>query len=214
MADKKITDLPDLTSADSGDYFPIVDISANVTKKVPASGLAGAIAANFASNAIVKAKLERPHFHSLFYSTGGAGGGVVITNTEVNPQFDASDSNGYGITANTGASSNMVVNRDGVYSPAFQVTMSDGSTTSTFICWLDVSTDGGSTYTRFRQYDRALSTAGWQTYSWPSMWCASGTILKLTVYNGGGNIRLAAASGSTFNQRYYQGPRFSVTEIR
>lgn len=36
---KKITDLPTLSSADSDDLVPIVDVSGNVTKKVPASGL-------------------------------------------------------------------------------------------------------------------------------------------------------------------------------
>lgn len=45
MADKKITDLPQLTVADFGDLVPIVDGSANITKKVPAEGVvpAGAI---------------------------------------------------------------------------------------------------------------------------------------------------------------------------
>lgn len=36
MADKRITDLPDLIQADSGDFIPIVDSSMNVTKKVAA----------------------------------------------------------------------------------------------------------------------------------------------------------------------------------
>lgn len=39
MADKKITDLPQLTVAEAGDLIPIVDSSANITKKVPASGI-------------------------------------------------------------------------------------------------------------------------------------------------------------------------------
>lgn len=62
MADKKITDLPDLTSADSGDYIPIVDISANITKKMPASGLVSAIP----SASIPAAKID----------FGGAGAGI------------------------------------------------------------------------------------------------------------------------------------------
>lgn len=36
MADKRVTDLPELIQADSGDYIPIVDSSMNVTKKVAA----------------------------------------------------------------------------------------------------------------------------------------------------------------------------------
>ncbi|MBB0998314.1 hypothetical protein G6024_14670 [Dietzia maris] len=36
MADKRITDLPELVQADSGDFIPIVDSSMNVTKRVAA----------------------------------------------------------------------------------------------------------------------------------------------------------------------------------
>lgn len=36
MADKKISDLPELAQADSGDFIPIVDSSMNVTKRVAA----------------------------------------------------------------------------------------------------------------------------------------------------------------------------------
>lgn len=39
MADKRITDLPQLTVADAGDLIPIVDSSSNITKRVPASGI-------------------------------------------------------------------------------------------------------------------------------------------------------------------------------
>ncbi|MFI8694232.1 phage baseplate protein [Dietzia maris] len=39
MADKRITDLPELPQADSGDFIPIVDSSMNVTKKVSFTGL-------------------------------------------------------------------------------------------------------------------------------------------------------------------------------
>ncbi|WP_157929178.1 hypothetical protein [Mycobacteroides abscessus] len=42
MPQKKITELPTLSVADSGDYVPIVDSSANITKKVPASGIVSA----------------------------------------------------------------------------------------------------------------------------------------------------------------------------
>lgn len=39
MADKRITDLPLLTTADAADQFAIVDDSANITKRVRADGM-------------------------------------------------------------------------------------------------------------------------------------------------------------------------------
>lgn len=50
MATKKITDLVALTSADSTDVLPIVDVSANTTKKVTVDGL-------IASGSVTTAKL-------------------------------------------------------------------------------------------------------------------------------------------------------------
>ena len=41
MANKKVTDLTALTSADATDVLPIVDVSANTTKKVTTAGLVG-----------------------------------------------------------------------------------------------------------------------------------------------------------------------------
>lgn len=46
MADKKISDLPALTSADTTDIIPVVDVSGAVTKKVTVAGLAPAVAAS------------------------------------------------------------------------------------------------------------------------------------------------------------------------
>lgn len=64
MADKKITDLPELTQADAGDFFPIVDSSANVTKKVQAQkiipaaggGTAGTLVTDASGNVSVGTK--------------------------------------------------------------------------------------------------------------------------------------------------------------
>ncbi|MCO4274259.1 hypothetical protein NG701_07430 [Pseudarthrobacter sp. HLT3-5] len=46
MADKKVSDLPALVTADATDVVPLVDISASVTKKVTVAGLAPAVAAS------------------------------------------------------------------------------------------------------------------------------------------------------------------------
>lgn len=46
MADKKISDLNLLSSADATDLVPVVDVSANLTKRTTVAGLAAAVAAN------------------------------------------------------------------------------------------------------------------------------------------------------------------------
>ena len=59
MANKKVTDLTALTSADSNDVLPIVDVSANTTKKVTVDGLiaAGSISTTkLADDAVTPAK--------------------------------------------------------------------------------------------------------------------------------------------------------------
>lgn len=60
MADKKITDLPALTTATPGDLLPIVDDSGSVTKKVTVDGLiaTGSITtAKLADGAVTNAKV-------------------------------------------------------------------------------------------------------------------------------------------------------------
>lgn len=61
MAQKKITDLPTLAAADSGDYYVIVDTSASTTKKVAAENVlpSGSVAtAKIADDAVTPAKLK------------------------------------------------------------------------------------------------------------------------------------------------------------
>ncbi|KUM39025.1 hypothetical protein [Arthrobacter sp. EpRS71] len=56
MADKKISDLGALTTADATDVVPLVDVSAGVTKKTTVAGLAAAVAANIPDGALPYAK--------------------------------------------------------------------------------------------------------------------------------------------------------------
>lgn len=58
MATKKITDLVVITSADSTDLLPIVDVSANTTKKVTVAGIASAVADSIPSNKLTNAMLS------------------------------------------------------------------------------------------------------------------------------------------------------------
>lgn len=58
MADKKITELTLLTTADATDILVLVDVSAGVTKRIPVSGLAAAIGANLPGGTITNAMLS------------------------------------------------------------------------------------------------------------------------------------------------------------
>lgn len=76
MADVKITDLPQLTVADAGDLIPIVDSSANITKKVPASGVVpdGAVTTTkIADEAVTAAKINFTTLESETNMTNGGG---------------------------------------------------------------------------------------------------------------------------------------------
>jgi hypothetical protein len=56
LADKKISDLGALTTADATDVVPLVDVSASVTKKVTVAGLASAMASNIPAGSLTYAQ--------------------------------------------------------------------------------------------------------------------------------------------------------------
>lgn len=56
MADKKISDLTLLSTADATDMLPVVDVSANLTKRTSVAGLAAAVAANIPDGSLPYAK--------------------------------------------------------------------------------------------------------------------------------------------------------------
>lgn len=163
--------------------------------------------------AVTKAKLERPHYNAMFYTTGGPAGGQVVTASEVLAGFDTSDTvNGYGITA-TIVGSYLTVVRDGLYNLTYQVAASDGSPSTGFICWFEISIDNGANYFRFRNYDRNLTIGTGQLYSMQT-WLPANARVRMFVYNGTGGIRLASPSDTTLNGRYFTGPKLTVAEIR
>lgn len=85
MADKKITDLTSLASADAADVLPIVDVSASTTKKVAVSGLAAAIAAGLPNNSIGPAALNlgtQSAFVAANESTGSTSYTDLTTTTD------------------------------------------------------------------------------------------------------------------------------------
>lgn len=169
--------------------------------------------AKYIDNSVTKAKLEKPHYNALFYTTGGPAGGQVIAASEVLASFDASDTvNGYGITA-TLVGSYLTVVRDGIYNITYQAAASDGSPSPSFICWFEISVDNGATYYRFRSYDRQLTIGTGQLYSIQT-WLPANARVRMTVYNGAGGIRLASPTDTTLNGRYFTGPRLTVSEIR
>jgi hypothetical protein len=154
---------------------------------------------------------NRPHYGALFYSTGGNTGGQVISNSETLQAFDVADSNSYGVTTTTGGSANITTTRAGVYMIMLHEAISDVSST-TFICWIDISLDGGTSYQRFRfPDDNMVSLTSGRTWSKVD-WLPVGAIVRAVVYNGGGATRLAAPA-NTFNSRFYLGPKLSVIEL-
>lgn len=58
MADKKISDLTLLTTADATDVVPLVDVSTNTTKKTTVSGLAAAVLANAPDDSVTTRMLN------------------------------------------------------------------------------------------------------------------------------------------------------------
>jgi len=154
---------------------------------------------------------NRPHYNALYYSTGGDAGGQVISNSEVTQAFDTSDPNAFGITAVTGASAYLQVARAGVYLINLQETISDVSST-TFIAWIGISTDAGASYTRFRFYtDAIVSDTDGRIYTM-STWLPANARIKITIYNGGGATRIGSPVNDA-NNRYYFGPKLTVTEL-
>lgn len=161
--------------------------------------------------AITKAKLEKPHYSSLFFTTGGATGGQVI-GAQTTANFDVADTNTFGITATTGVGANFTVNRDGIYVITLQVNVSDGTTTN-FIPWLYFSFDNGASYvTASRQYGTPLNPSDpGVVYTWQN-WLTSGMRLQIQWFSST-NIRIAS-NGTALNDRYYNGPKFTISEIR
>lgn len=169
----------------------------------------------FDANAVPKGALEKAHYNTLLFSTSGITGGQVISNTEVRPIFDAYDTdNAFGITATTGANAYMTIARNGVYDLSATMVMSDGTASTSFILWFEVTRNAGTTWYRFRQQDRALAVGQGQVYSMKMPLLANDRV-RITVYNGAGGIRLGNPNaGTILLDRMLTGPKFSVTEIR
>ena len=58
MADKRISDLTLLTSADTTDIVPVVDVSANTTKQTTVAGLAAAVGSSLPAGTITNTMLS------------------------------------------------------------------------------------------------------------------------------------------------------------
>lgn len=80
MADKKITDLTGLTTADSGDTLAIVDVSAGTTKKVTVAGIADASWASVADGSVATADIaDAAITNAKLSTTAGEVGGAWTT---------------------------------------------------------------------------------------------------------------------------------------
>lgn len=58
MADKRVTDLTLLSSADATDIIPVVDVSANTTKKTTVAGLSAAVASSLPAGSVAASKID------------------------------------------------------------------------------------------------------------------------------------------------------------
>jgi len=156
-------------------------------------------------------QLDRPHYAGLYFSTGGTGGGDVLTSQKDIP-FDVVDPATYGMTATAGSGTHLVtVQRAGVYNIVFHMNVADASTAA-FIVWTYISTDGGTTYVAFRQSEVGIGmNSPGKTYSWQH-YLPAGTKIRLQYYAATA-IRAASAI-NTANDRYFCGPKLTVTEIR
>lgn len=212
---KQISDFVTKSPAAAADLLLIRDVTSNTEKKTPISGIAAAVAPNLPAETVPKTSIERPHYNSLFYATGGASGGQVIGASSQTPAgFDASDTvNGLGVTVATGANAYLKTARDGLYALTTQWWAAGGVGGNSFILWWFISTDNGSTWNIFRESDRSISldTAG-PTYSRVE-WLPANSRVRVDVYNGGNALRLGAPATSLAS-RMYSGSKLSMMEIR
>lgn len=160
---------------------------------------------------IQKGQLDKPHYAAMFFATGTSTGGQVIATTQIDIAFNQADTNNYGISAITGTNAYFQVARDGVYAIDLQINVSDASTT-TFIVWLYISTDNGTTFTANRQFTRSVAASDpGQVYSWKH-WLPAGARIRFQGYSSPA-VRIASIT-SDYNARFYAGPKVTVTEIR
>lgn len=199
-------------TADAVDYnVPITTIVNEINGNLDNSNLSDTAAIDASKLA---GDVLKPHYNALFFSTGGTAGGQVVSNSLVNIDFDASDTdNDNGITATTGTGAYLTVTRAGLYNMTAHINMSDGTTTTEFGLFFGLSFDNGSTYSLFRQGNRYLTTAQGQVYSAIHYLPASTRIKLAAITGSGGGIRLASPTDSSFNDRYYLGPKLSVVEM-
>lgn len=159
--------------------------------------------------AVLKQKLERPHYATLYFSDGTLG--QVFGALQTRMVFTAADSNSYGLVTTTGADARIKTTRAGLYRIDFQAVCTDVTATG-FILWFCVSTDG-TNYTKSRNVDRQVTDDQTQLYS-KTCWLPADAYVMVEVYNGGGNTRFAANVNTNELTRIWTGTHLSVTEIR
>lgn len=153
----------------------------------------------------------RRHFGALYYSTGGNAGGQVIGAAEVQQAFDVADPDSYGLEVTTGAGAMLRTLRAGVYNIAVQEYISDVSTT-TFIVWIDISVDDGANYTRFRYPDSSMVALTQGVSFSQTHWLPAFSRVRVVIYNGGGNTRVAAGINNADYCRS-AGPKLTMVEV-
>lgn len=167
--------------------------------------------ADLAAAAVTKAKMEKPHYNSLYFATNG---GTVFGALEVTCPYNASDTtNGVGIVANT-TNHTLTIARDGIYRLHAQYRCADVAAIG-FITWIFI-VDGtsGNTYS-FRKQDESIGIGNGDSYS-IDLYLVAGTVIHQEVYNGGGSTRFGYANdGGTADDVARRGAMsLTVTEMR
>jgi len=161
------------------------------------------------ASSVSKTNLEKPHYNCLFFSTDGG----QVFSAQTRAIYDVSDTtNGYGITAYTGANARFVTARDGIYTINLRFTCVDVSAVP-FITWIYIQPGDGGTYV-IRRPDQNIYVGLTEEWSY-SQWLPAGTIIYQDVYCAN-QTRFGTGSGSGTSAAYRRMQAFSMTvyEVR
>lgn len=211
-----VGDYLQLTQSATVKYFVITALTSTVLTVI---GLNGETVANvtISANSYFKryplgaAPYEKPHYNCLFFSVDS---GTVFTNSEVTVPFDVSDTtNGFGITATTGANAALTITRSSFYDIQFRFTCIDNAA-SNFIAWIFIN-DTSSVY-GIRRQDQSIGVNQGDTYELKSVFLPAGSSVYAQHYNGGGATRFGtnnvSGSSSAAIRRLYES--LTVMEVR
>jgi len=173
-----------------------------------------------ADGAVTRAKLEKPHYNKLMWSTTGIASGQVV-GLQTTANFDAYDTtNGYGITATTGTAAYLTIARDGIYRIEARAVVQDlsGGIPKAVILWHRFSYDNGGFYHILRHEAVNMSGQGESTSRVVTTFLPADTRVGLEWYAFPASFRFGApdsgGSLTDYQARATLGSCLSITEVR